>query len=391
MTDGVNTRSLAPFSIRATSQSNAAPTISGTPPATATVGVGYSFQPTARDSNGDSLVFSISNRPAWASFSSSTGRLSGAPAARACRPVLQHHDSRQRRREVDLSAGVLDQSECRTEHEYGAGHQRLARNVHRRRRRLRVPAFGVRREQRSAHFQHYERALVGDLQRVDGPSERRAGRVACRRLLEHRHQSERRQGDGVAACLRHQRHRSEQSRADDQRLAFDGGDRGSVVWFHAVGERCGRRYARLQHPEPSDMGDVQHEHGSVVGRADGCARRLVREHRHQRERRPSDGVAACLHDRRKLAAQRRACHQRLAGDLCQCRRRLHLPSDRIGCERRRVDVLDRESSDVGDVQHEHGSVVGHADRRAGGRLFEHRHQRERRLGRPSRCPRSRSQ
>ncbi len=81
VSDGVTTASLPAFAIRATSRSNVAPTISGSPSTTASVGVAYSFQPTARDSNGDPLVFSISNRPSWASFDTRTGRLSGTPSS----------------------------------------------------------------------------------------------------------------------------------------------------------------------------------------------------------------------------------------------------------------------------------------------------------------------
>lgn len=60
---------------------NQAPTISGTPPATLIVGQAYSFQPTASDPDGDTLTFSIQNRPTWATFSGTTGRLSGTPGA----------------------------------------------------------------------------------------------------------------------------------------------------------------------------------------------------------------------------------------------------------------------------------------------------------------------
>jgi hypothetical protein len=35
--------------------------------------------PTAWDADGDALTFSIENKPAWASFSSGTGKLSGQP------------------------------------------------------------------------------------------------------------------------------------------------------------------------------------------------------------------------------------------------------------------------------------------------------------------------
>jgi hypothetical protein len=60
---------------------NRAPTISGSPSTTATVGSAYLFQPSASDPDGDPLSFSIQNKPSWASFSSGTGRLSGTPTA----------------------------------------------------------------------------------------------------------------------------------------------------------------------------------------------------------------------------------------------------------------------------------------------------------------------
>ena len=39
----------------------------------------YSFTPTASDPNGDALTFSITNTPPWATFNTSSGRLSGTP------------------------------------------------------------------------------------------------------------------------------------------------------------------------------------------------------------------------------------------------------------------------------------------------------------------------
>ncbi|HXS19719.1 MAG TPA: putative Ig domain-containing protein [Steroidobacteraceae bacterium] len=56
-------------------------TISGPPPTTATAGAAYSFQPTVSDPSGRTVTFKIYNRPSWASFSSSTGRLYGTPTA----------------------------------------------------------------------------------------------------------------------------------------------------------------------------------------------------------------------------------------------------------------------------------------------------------------------
>lgn len=61
--------------------SNHAPTISGTAPAAVNASSAYNFVPTAADADGDTLAFSINNKPAWATFNTSTGRLSGTPAA----------------------------------------------------------------------------------------------------------------------------------------------------------------------------------------------------------------------------------------------------------------------------------------------------------------------
>jgi hypothetical protein len=54
--------------------------ISGAPSASVTAGQAYSFAPSATDSQGRTLVFAISNRPAWASFNPATGQLAGTPA-----------------------------------------------------------------------------------------------------------------------------------------------------------------------------------------------------------------------------------------------------------------------------------------------------------------------
>jgi hypothetical protein len=61
--------------------SNTPPTISAAPATTATIGTAYDFAPTAQDADGDTLAFSIANRPEWATFSTATGRLSGTPQA----------------------------------------------------------------------------------------------------------------------------------------------------------------------------------------------------------------------------------------------------------------------------------------------------------------------
>jgi Putative Ig domain len=64
-----------------TSANNAAPTLSGTPPTTATVGQLYSFRPAGTDPAGRILTFSIQDKPKWAGFNTSTGQLSGTPTS----------------------------------------------------------------------------------------------------------------------------------------------------------------------------------------------------------------------------------------------------------------------------------------------------------------------
>jgi hypothetical protein len=59
----------------------AAPTISGTPATTVTVGSAYSFAPQSSGPSGTALIFSISGKPSWVGFSTTTGALSGTPTA----------------------------------------------------------------------------------------------------------------------------------------------------------------------------------------------------------------------------------------------------------------------------------------------------------------------
>ncbi len=80
VSDGAASASLPAFAISVV-PTNTAPRISGTPASSVTVGQPYSFTPTASDPDGQTLTFSIVNKPSWANFSTSTGRLSGTPAA----------------------------------------------------------------------------------------------------------------------------------------------------------------------------------------------------------------------------------------------------------------------------------------------------------------------
>jgi hypothetical protein len=85
VSDGTATAYLPRFSITVSgsggSGGNSAPTISGTPSTSIAARTRYEFIPTARDADGDALRFSVRNKPAWAYFSSSTGRLYGTPSS----------------------------------------------------------------------------------------------------------------------------------------------------------------------------------------------------------------------------------------------------------------------------------------------------------------------
>ena len=58
---------------------NQAPTISGSAAASVSANSTYTFVPNAADADGDTLGFSITNKPSWATFTAATGRLSGTP------------------------------------------------------------------------------------------------------------------------------------------------------------------------------------------------------------------------------------------------------------------------------------------------------------------------
>jgi hypothetical protein len=84
VSDGIASASLQAFALTVTVASappagNQPPTISGTAAQAVTVGMAYLFRPQASDPEGQPLTFAIANRPAWASFNTATGELSGTP------------------------------------------------------------------------------------------------------------------------------------------------------------------------------------------------------------------------------------------------------------------------------------------------------------------------
>lgn len=83
VSNGSETSTLAPFAIVVTNPPAQPPLISGNPSGSVSVGGNYSFTPSASGPAGRTLTFSIQNQPSWASFNTSTGALTGTPAASA--------------------------------------------------------------------------------------------------------------------------------------------------------------------------------------------------------------------------------------------------------------------------------------------------------------------
>ncbi|WP_081231701.1 ExeM/NucH family extracellular endonuclease [Pseudoalteromonas luteoviolacea] len=84
VTDGKSTVSLPSFNIEVVDPSTIKnpPTISGKPNTSAVVDVAYSFKPQANDVDNDTLTFSITNKPTWATFNTQNGELSGTPSSK---------------------------------------------------------------------------------------------------------------------------------------------------------------------------------------------------------------------------------------------------------------------------------------------------------------------
>ena len=110
---------------------NNPPQIVGTPVGTALVGQLYRFTPSATDADGDTLTFRIENRPDWATFSPSTGRLDGHAAEHGPAGLPAHPDQRHRRPGVQRTArlrphraGRRGPGECGSDDQRQPDHER---------------------------------------------------------------------------------------------------------------------------------------------------------------------------------------------------------------------------------------------------------------------------
>lgn len=60
---------------------NSPPEIGGSPATSVMQDTAYSFTPTASDADGDTLAFSVANKPSWAVFDAGSGELAGTPGS----------------------------------------------------------------------------------------------------------------------------------------------------------------------------------------------------------------------------------------------------------------------------------------------------------------------
>ncbi|MEP7243837.1 MAG: putative Ig domain-containing protein [Gammaproteobacteria bacterium] len=84
VSDGNSKAYLPAFTLnvtKGTASANRAPTLAGSPPTSIKTGQTYNFVPTAKDADGNTLKFSITSKPAWATFDAGTGRLWGVPTS----------------------------------------------------------------------------------------------------------------------------------------------------------------------------------------------------------------------------------------------------------------------------------------------------------------------
>ncbi len=80
VSDGLASASLPPFTLTVVEAgANSPPLISGMPATSVEVGGLYTFIPDATDEDNDTLIFEITNLPAWCRFDSATGALTGTP------------------------------------------------------------------------------------------------------------------------------------------------------------------------------------------------------------------------------------------------------------------------------------------------------------------------
>ena len=169
VSDGITRRYLPGFSI-AVKPANRAPRMSGRPLTFVPVGRSYAFRPIARDPDGQRLVFTIANRPAWATFDRTVGTSRGPSRTFIGWEALSKHPClRLRRTGQGVPAGVFD-TRCGVEQ--GAPNFGHAQPHRKSRRQVFVQTPDVRRGSTRSLVPDREQAGVGYVRSTDRAAER---------------------------------------------------------------------------------------------------------------------------------------------------------------------------------------------------------------------------
>ena len=107
VSDGTATASLAAFAMTVNPAANDPPTISGTPATTVNAGVAYTFQPNGADPDGDTLTYSVQNRPTLGYVQYQHGPAVRHAHGSAGWRVFEHPHQRERQERQRIPAGVL--------------------------------------------------------------------------------------------------------------------------------------------------------------------------------------------------------------------------------------------------------------------------------------------
>ena len=345
---------------------NSLPQISGVPFRTASVGQLYQFTPSATDADGETLTFRIENRPDWATFSPSTGRLEGTPPSTA-RPVYER-----------ILISVTDGQGFSELPAFDITVQGLAPAANTAPTISGTPAASI---VAGNAYEFIPQAVDPDGQALTLLGERPAdldrirladrshlgntSRRGCRHAWWHRDLGLGRRRKCVAGYVQHRGYGrreswTEQSTAGHQRNAAGLWHGRPSLQLHADGLGSGRTGTDVLDCQSAVLGKLQHLNGPPERHAGRGQRRLVHECLDFRFGRRGAGVARAVHDRGRSRGGRQstAGHQRNPAGLWRGRPSLQLHADGLGSGRAGTDVLDCQSTVLGTFNTSTGRLSG---------------------------------
>ena len=199
VSDGETTARLTAFRVKVRGKppaptppppSNLAPVIGGAPATSVQATLAYSFAPTAIDPEGQTLASPISNKPSWAAFSTTTGRL--------CRHAQRQHRWRLRQHRHHRVRWCAQRRRCRHFRSLSpppptARRRSLARRPLPRRpaRPIRSPPQARTRMGNALTYSIANKPSWASFSTIDRPAFRHTGQHQRGHIREHRHHRER--------------------------------------------------------------------------------------------------------------------------------------------------------------------------------------------------------